>query len=190
MKRERVCGAWELVWEREGGRRKSDRWDRWRWIRTVHTPRESESKSCIVFFEIEIDESERGLWDWDIWVLFLFWNLVIILLINGFRIVVIIKKDLEICDDFRDLYYASDSVSVSLSKFVSQREKKKVVFRSSERTKNRERRRRRILVLFTSSGNKRRVVEPATGNALLSSVFLFFQLKPPSPDSVFCFRSP
>lgn len=65
------------------------------------------------------------------------------------------------------------------------KKKKKVVFRSSERTKNRERRRRRILVLFTSSGNKRRVVEPATGNALLSSVFLFFQLKPPFPR--FCF---
>ena len=77
------------------------------------------------FFEIEIDESER-VSETEIYEFcFFFWNLVIILLINGFRIVVIIKKDLEICDDFRDLYCASDSVSVSLSKFVSQREKKK-----------------------------------------------------------------
>jgi len=49
------------------------------------------------------------------------------------------------------------TLSLSFSKFVSEREreKKKVVFRSSERIKNRERRRRRILVvLFTSSGKK------------------------------------
>ena len=78
------------------------------------------------------------------------------------------------------------TLSLCLFQNLFHREReKKVVFRSSERTKNRERRRRRILVLFTSSGNKRRVVEPATGNALLSSVFLFFQLKPPFPR--FCF---
>ena len=151
--RERECVVHENKWERGG---EEEIWPLRSMEMNKNRPCAEGIREQIVycFFEIEIDESER-LWDWDIWVLFLFWNLVIILLINGFGIVVVIKKDLEICNVFRDLYFASDSVSVSFKICFRERERKKVVFRSSERIKNRERRRRRILVvLFTSSGKK------------------------------------